>query len=149
VDYGSFGRTFDSFVESPHNPKVAMRHVIIRRRGLVSSIVVAAFAVAMFADCVSAAQATDEHEACCAAMAAGCGPQSKAHSCCTTQAPRVDQSVSVHRITVAAPGVSVAAVVFDAPVPTTLTRVGNPARDRHGSHPPGVPPYLLDSLFRV
>jgi len=126
-----------------------MRHVIIRRRGLVSSIVVAAFAVAMFADCVSAAQATDEHEACCAAMAAGCGPQSKAHSCCTTQAPRVDQSAAAHRITVTSP-VSCATTVATCLLPASTIAVGRDAtRDHHGGPPSSVPPYVLNSLLRV
>jgi hypothetical protein len=149
VHYGAFGGTFDSFVESPHNSRVTVRHLIIRRRGLVSGIVVAAFAVAMFADCVSAAQTTAEQKACCAAMVGGCGPQSNAHPCCTTEAPRVDQSAAAHRVTVASPVSIVAIATFDSSPVSTTARGAAPARDRHGARPPGVLPHVLNSVFRV
>ena len=107
------------------------------------------FALGLSANCLATAGMPEAEMACCKTITHGCGPQANAHSCCKDEPPRVAQLAAAHRITLAVPHVTVVVMAIDIPIVTTLTRATDPARDRHGSHPPSSPPYLLDSLLRI
>lgn len=134
----------------PHNPGAIVRRLITHDRRLLSGILVAAFTLVLFADCARAADATAVEKACCAAMGKACGPHSNAHSCCRTEAPRLDQSAAAQRITVASPVSVVVSIAIDLPRTSLTSRANAAALDHHGGSPPrSVPQYVLNSLFRV
>lgn len=127
-----------------------MRRLITHDRRLLSGVLVAAFTLVLFADCASAAEATAVEMACCAAMGKACGSHSNTHSCCTTETPRLDQSPAVRQITVASPVSVASSLTIELPRMPSTARNNAAVLDHHGGSPPrSVPPYVLNSLFRV
>lgn len=119
-----------------------------RTRGAAAATVAAALSAMTFATCLTTAEAWAADRACCAAMQQGCADLAMESGCCavpTVPGPAVVPSspATVH------PLVGLRAATLPCIERSPSERQGQVKPDTAAFSPPGVPTYLLVSLFRL
>jgi hypothetical protein len=125
-----------------------MRTFLIRRTRPAAAALIMALTVTFLANCVAAAGATAEQQACCAAMDHDCGPMAEEHGCCTAETSKVQSGRVVKGLMLAPPSPLLVAILVDAE-PRLLRSQWNPTVDETTGRSPGVPTYILVSTFRL
>jgi hypothetical protein len=127
--------------------RVILRHLRQRARLPVSSVT-AAFALALFATCLSSAEMTPEQQVCCAAMAHDCGHMAVEASCCAGDV-QPDTALAAARPTFSTFSFGVLMPVIAAPTVLATPTGCSCSADRSPLRSPNVPTYLFVSSFRL
>ena len=112
-----------------------------------SWVLMTAFAVTLYATCVTGTEMTTAQQLCCATMGTHCGRHAEEKSCCSVE--QTDQSTTAVKSftpSIPEPGVSVRVAVFAdiaQPRPTEYYF------DHFTPKPPGIPKYLLVSVLLI
>lgn len=128
--------------------RVDVREISTWRVRLPAAALAVIMAILVSMNCF-AAEMTSAEKACCVAMSHDCGRLAQQHECCRSEAPRVDQSSAVSRISIAAPVATVIGQIATDLVPHSLLRVHRDASSASPVRPPGLPTYLLVSSLRL
>jgi len=124
-----------------------MYRFVIRGSRRAASALIFALTVTFLANCLYAAGATPEEQACCAAMDHDCSAMAQEHSCCTSEASAVQTGPVAKRLVTSAPPSILVALLASAE-PLVYQSVWDGAAGA-AVKPPGVSIHLLDSTFRI
>ena len=125
-----------------------MHRPLSRRARFLAGVVALTLGLMSSATCLAGSiDAPESKQACCAAMADGCGSAATmSEDCCAAEQPGLTGFAPVTPFTLAAP-VAIGAVLL-AP-PTSIPQHSSLPFDSDASSPISPPTYLLDSVFRI
>lgn len=108
---------------------------------------IAALAVAFFAECAPA-EASAAQQACCEAMHHDCGPEGEPQACCSTTGSQIGDFTIARQVSLQPP-VTPASVPIPAALPPVPETLRHALRYLAPVKPPGVATYVLIAAFRI